>query len=383
MNVTDRLQIRTTAGLLALLLLALAPPAGAEGLFTDPQDGRLDASEWLLDRKGFLPVPIIITEPAVGFGLGVGALFVRESIRERQGAAKGGRPTPPDVFGVAMAATENGTRFLGGGGLFSFDEDRWRYRGGVAKTHVNLDFYGLGATLNTGEFKLGYNLDGLVSSQQLMRRLGASDHFVAVRWAYLDIKSRFDGGPPLPVAARAGTRTTSSGAGLAWEYDTRDNIFTPSKGMVAGFDALFYSPSIGSDDTFQTYRAHVYGYLPLARAYVLGLRADGRTAHGDAPFYQLPFIDLRGISAARYQDRSVAMTEAELRWHMTPRWALVGFAGAGRAWGARDGDAVSVGTVGAGVRYLIARRLGMYVGVDAALGPDGAAYYIQVGSAWR
>src|SRR5204862_5192757 len=68
------------AALLALGCQAAAQDKGA--LFTDPQDGALDASEWLLDRKGFLPVPVVITEPAVGYGAGAALLFFRESIRE-------------------------------------------------------------------------------------------------------------------------------------------------------------------------------------------------------------------------------------------------------------------------------------------------------------
>ena len=55
--------------LLAALLVvsqALAESNDKRGLFTDPEDGALDASEWLLEKKGFLPVPTIITEPAVG-----------------------------------------------------------------------------------------------------------------------------------------------------------------------------------------------------------------------------------------------------------------------------------------------------------------------------
>jgi hypothetical protein len=35
------------------------------------EDGQLDISNWLIERKGFLPVPIVITEPAVGLGGGV------------------------------------------------------------------------------------------------------------------------------------------------------------------------------------------------------------------------------------------------------------------------------------------------------------------------
>ncbi len=92
----------------APLLLALClAPAQAEGWlehFRDPQDGQFDMSEWLLDHKGFLPVPIIITEPAVGYGGGAALVFFSESLRDTAARSKGGHRTPPDVFAVAAAA---------------------------------------------------------------------------------------------------------------------------------------------------------------------------------------------------------------------------------------------------------------------------------------
>ena len=56
-----------------------------------------------------------------------------------------------------------------------------------------------------------------------------------------------------------------------------------------------------------------------------------------------------------------------------------------RAWGSGTSfsDAGSVSTKGAGFRYQIARRLGLYVGLDVAKGPEDTAIYIQAGSAWR
>jgi hemolysin activation/secretion protein len=148
---------------------------------------------------------------------------------------------------------------------------------------------------------------------------------------------------------------------------------------------MFYAPGIGSDATYQTYRANAFGYAPLAKHFVVGGRVDMRAARGDVPFYQLPFIELRGIPAARYQDENAGVIEAEVRWNVTPRWALIGFLGAARAWGSRESfsNAGTVTAKGAGFRYLIARRLGLYVGVDVARGPEETAFYIQAGSAWR
>jgi len=106
---------------------------------------------------------------------------------------------------------------------------------------------------------------------------------------------------------------------------------------------------------------------------------------GRTPFYMLPFIDMRGVPAARYQDQRTAVVETELRWDVTPRWAAVGFVGAGRAWGRSTSfsEAGNVISRGVGFRYLIAKRLGLWVGLDHARGPEGGTWYIQVGNAWR
>jgi hypothetical protein len=366
-------------------MLAAAP---AFAQFTDPEDGKLDASEWLIDRQGFLPVPIIITEPAVGYGAGMALLFIRGSIRERQEKSREtGHLVPPDVFAVAFAATENGTRFGAAGGMFSIDEaDRWRYRGGIARMDVNVDFYGVGGQLSSGERKIGMHLDGWVSSQQVLMHLNQSGNFLALRWVYLDTTASFDRGQPQPLLAPRTFGERSSGAGVSFEHDTRDNLFTPSRGWVGALETLFYSPEIGSETRFQTYRAHVFAYAPFAKdEFVLGTRLDGRTAQGDVPFYQLPFISMRGIPAMRYQDRSTGVAEAELRWNFTPRWSAIGFYGLGRAWGTSDrfGEAPTIVAKGVGARYLIARRLGLYAGADVAWGPEETAIYLQVGSAWH
>lgn len=382
--------ISRIAGLAVVAALLACPALGganaAEGpLAPDPVDGQPDASKWLLERKGFLPVPIIITEPAVGYGGGAALLFFRDSPREAAESSPGRRRSPPDVFGVAAAATENGTKFGGAGGMFSFDEDRWRYRGGVGLTSVNLDFYGVGGNLGTGDRKVGYNLDGVMSSQQVLRRIGETDQFLGVRWIYLDFESSFDPSRPRPLLPSKSFAERSSGLGLSWEYDSRDNIFTPSHGLQGALDTLAYAPAVGGDNEFQTYRAHVFAWQPMGKTWVVGGRLDGRAARGDVPFYQMPFIDMRGVPAARYQDTSTTVAETELRWNMTPRWALIGFIGGARAWGVREnfGEVGTVVAKGAGVRYLIARRLGLYVGADYARGPEEHAFYIQVGNAWR
>ncbi|RZL94684.1 MAG: hypothetical protein EOP82_04390 [Variovorax sp.] len=307
----------------ACLFAGLCEPGHAflEG-FVDPGDNHLDISDWLIERKGFLPVPIVITEPAVGYGGGVALMFVRNSMRESAEKAKEtGRMVPPDIFVVGAAATENGTKAAFAGGMMSFADDRWRYRGGVGRTDVNLQFYGIGGSgLGGGARSIGYSLDGWMSSQQVLRRLGDSDNWLGLRWIFLDLNSKLDlsKDPRAGLQADEATRRTS-GIGLTLEHDSRDNIFTPSKGWTGALDATFYDPKWGSDTRFQSYRGHVFAYWPVTKDLVIGGRLDGRSVSGRTPFYMLPFIDMRGIPAGRYQDQHTAVAETELRWDFTPR----------------------------------------------------------------
>ncbi len=383
--VTSRMRKFLRTALLVGLGTFSAAGHALEG-FTDPQDGAFDTSEWLIDRKGFLPVPIVITEPAVGYGGGLALLFVRNSLRESaEKAQQSGHRLPPDIWGVGAAGTENGTRAAFGGGMVTSEDGNWRYRGGLGMAAVNLQFYGIGGDLGGGARKFGYTLEGLMSSQQVLRRLGDSENWLGLRWIYLNLNNELNIDDP-NARLRPGEQTRrNSGLGLTLEHDSRDNIFTPSSGWTGALDAMFYAPGWGSDSTFQTWRGHVFAYWPITSQLVLGSRADGRGANGDVPFYMFPFIDLRGIPAGRYQDERTAVLETELRWNITPRWAAIGFLGAGRAWGrqASFDESPSEVSKGIGFRYLLARRLGLWIGLDFARGPEGPASYIQVGSAWR
>ena len=86
----------------------------------------------------------------------------------------------------------------------------------------------------------------------------------------------------------------------------------------------------------------------------------------------------------RCQGEKVAEIEAELRWQFWKRFSVVGFAGTGMTSNdsSRFDDGVSIVTGGVGLRYELARKYGLHMGLDVAYGPDGPAIYVQFGNAW-
>jgi hypothetical protein len=367
---------------LALIMtacLASLPASAIPDRFKDPEDGALDVSDYLLRHRGVLPVPLVVTEPAVGYGGGVALAYFSQSFAESAEAARarGERVQPPDIVGAAGIRTENGT---GGGGLAYlgfFDQDRWRYRGVAGKAELHLDYFSVNGDPRA------YRMDAQATQHLLLRRIGESHWLAGLSYLYLSSESRFEGRTPDDVPARA-LETSIGKLGLVVDYDSRDNIFTPSRGTYFEMDAGLARDALGSKSDFETLNARAYTWHPVGD-WVLGGRGDVRFSNGDIPFYAQPFISLRGVPVARYQDRNTVVAEFEARWNLDSRWALVGFAGVGKAYGRRQSwsDSETVVAGGAGFRYLVARKLSLYAGLDVARGPEEGAVYIQVGSAWR
>lgn len=359
----------------------MATPVKPKLTFFDPEDGMLDLSDFLLYHKGALPVPTIITEPAIGYGFGLGLMFFSESLAEAAQRAKqeGTGPAPPNITMLGGAYTANGTWAAGAAHFHTWNGDRIRYLGAVGKVDANLEYFG------PKNQSLAYELSGFALIQQLLFRLGDSHWYVGPRYVYADTTASFKFGKTAEELVGFDKSQRIGKGGIVIDYDSRDNMFYPGKGIYAELEAQFARGGLGSTQNFDMYNARGYTWLPLSRKWILGLRADTKFSTGDVPFYAQPYVDLRGVQKGQYQDRNAVMVEAELRYDITPRWSLLAFTGAGRAYGQRNdfSDASNVVSVGAGFRYIIARKLGLSMGIDVAHSKDQNAFYIQVGSAWR
>jgi len=352
----------------------------------DPTDGNIDLSQWLASKQGFLPIVLPITEPAVGAGAAVAAMFLHQSLEELESdKTPTGKARPPSISVVGGMGTENGTWGAFAGHLGIWAEDKLRYLGGIGGASVNLKYYGIADDLGNDAKK--YTIAGAGLVQELTARLGASDFFAGARYTFFRVNSRFNNEEEIqgiPEVSKREFESNNGGLGVILGYDSRDNIFTPNRGINAKVRTTFYGTAFGGDFQYQKVEGFCIGYLDVHPRLVLGLRVDGKFSFDDVPFYALPFIDMRGVPAMKYQGKDVILAETEARWNFLGRWSAVGFAGVGRA--ASNFEHVEsskvVFTQGLGFRYRIARLFGMDAGIDVAHGPGQWAVYIQVGSAW-
>jgi hypothetical protein len=347
--------------------------------FFDPEDGQLDLSYFLENAHGFLPIPIIVTEPAVGYGGGGAAMF----IRPRREAGEEGWARP-DISAAGGLVTRNGTWAAFGGDVSRWLDGRLRTLAGAGTGQINLDFYGLGVDRGSFNEKVRYTLQFAGAVAQANWQLTPNSPWaVGVRYVLADVDPKLRDRPVFPgLADRVRVKVSAPTAVL--EYDSRDNIFTPTRGLYAESSILASREALGASVDFERFQQVLIGWHALRHDLTLGGRADYGWASDTTPFFLRPFILLRGVPAVRYQGDRMASAEVELRWQFYGRWSAVAFGGGGTTR-TRGGDFTvtqNVGAGGVGLRYEIANKFGMHVGLDLAHSPGTTAVYLQVGNAW-
>ena len=371
-----------------LVLIATWSPSAFSGwlpdTLIDPEDGMLDASDYLASARGFLPVPIIITEPAVGFGLGAAlAYFHAPGEMDREAHPHVGPPSITVGFG---AKTENGTYLYGGAHAGIWKDDHIRYTGALAKMNVKTTFYPGGILGEiVGDRGIDFNVDGVILLQQAQVRLKESNWWLGGGYTYVNAENTFALFDNLPVDLPNPTFDFTLGSlSLFVRYDGRNTTFTPTDGLSARVKFQNYDDAWGSDFYYDQWCGQLLKYVPVGDYSSLGLRLEAETVNGDAPFFGYPFVKLRGIPALRYQGQDMVLGEAEYLWGFTPRWSLVLFGGVGHTTAVddREGESKTVAAGGLGFRYRLARKMGLQAGIDIARGPEDTAFYITVGSAW-
>jgi hypothetical protein len=348
-------------------------------VFIDTLDNAFDLSYYLYDLHGFLPIASPITEPAVGYGAAVAGMFF---IPKEKKEGEIPRFKMPDVVGLAGGLTENKTWFAGGGYFGFWNDDRVRYRGVFGYGDINLKFYGTNNNLPQNKY-IDFSIESYFFLQQVIFRIKDTHFFLGGK--YQLGKSNVTLFQNSDLIKPRDQNLLNSGIGIIAEYENFDNILSPNRGLRVNITFDQFLTVLGGDRDFGRISTFMHYYHPIISSkWTGGLRIESQVATGDTPFYMLPFIYLRGVPAMRYQGEMIALIETEHQFNITRRWSLVGFGGYGRTFESltKMESGSNAWNVGSGFRYLIARALGLKMGIDVARGPEQTAIYIVVGTSW-
>jgi hypothetical protein len=371
---------------LFLAHIAMLPGAAAIAVATNTDDiGREevelpDASTTRDTTRAFVMMPIPVSNPTIGTGLGAIAMYMY-TLDEG---------SPPSASALVGMYTDTDSWMVGAFQRAYFGADTWRVRGGVGYMDLKLRFYGIGSDAGDRGMYVPMDQTGYFVITNALRRV-YTDLYVGVNYRLMDIESIFKLSeiapgeielPDVPIGM------LSSGLGLVAEYDTRDNQYYPFAGALADFTSTFTAEWLGSDDTYQIYEASYNGFHTLRERQILAYRAMGCHAAGDVPFWDLCMMgvrsDLRGYRGGQYRDRLMLAAQAEYRWQFWWRFGMVVFGGLGEV-------APEVGKLnwndilpsgGIGIRFQASPENRMNLRVDFARGKDDNAFYFAVGEAF-
>ena len=220
---------------------------GSTSKFRDPEDGKFDISQVLLDSLvGFMPIPIIITEPAVDNGLGIAGVFFHKAKADQMQPGDDNLILP-NISVVAAAYTGNDSWLVGGGHLRNWAKDHYRYEimGGYA--NVNLDWYGDG-NIPVPDDGLRFNVEGALLDQVFLMRVGKSRWYLGPALRVVSSDVLFDLGLPVELPPVEDTVVGASAVAL---YENLDYRFSPRNGFQTEWKATVNSEKIGSDYDFE------------------------------------------------------------------------------------------------------------------------------------
>jgi len=127
---------------------------------------------------------------------------------------------------------------------------------------------------------------------------------------------------------------------ITWQkvYDSRDNIYDPTRGRRISYTAQWAGHGLGGDFDFYKFTAEARMYKKLGAKNILAFRARGGFIQGDAPYSQLFTLggadSLRGYEDDQFRGKYMYNATLEFRFPIVKKVSGVLFTDIGDAWDA-------------------------------------------------
>lgn len=256
--------------------------------------------------------------PEASFGVG-GAVLASFRINKQDTVSQ--RSFLPAGLNLSL----NGTIVVAGAGTFFFNENRFRIYVSYGYRNEPSHYYGKG-------FEKAENLERSDSTTKFHRNYfqlyprfvwEVRPHFYLGGLFDLNYTRASDINPVMEedlYFRKFKSKYFNVGIGGLIQYDTRDDVATPTRGMLLGTNVKLFGKYLGGAYNYEIieleYRQFKNVFRPRS---TLAWIAKSQIGMGDIPFTELPTFgspfDLRGYYMGKYRDKSMAYGIVEYR-HM-------------------------------------------------------------------
>lgn len=330
-------------------------------------------------KVNFVAMPIPISNPAIGNGLGLAAM----ALYSPRGTAR------PWTTGVGGLYTDTDSRALFGFQKAYLGGDMWRVTVGGGAGIFNVNFYGIGTEAGSAGLSLPMEQKSGFGGGAILRHVTDHVHagllFRAVEMRTTFATSQLPLPTPIPDLELDSTVVQF---GLGTEYDTRDNEYNPRKGIFAEAQWFYASEQYGSDFNYPNATIRVNGYHGLDPKSLIAWRGSLCWAGTGSPFYGLCQFgmqnDLRGYVSGQYRDHALFAVQTEYRRQLSKRWGFTTFIGVGEvARGISEFNSEDLlPAAGVGLRFMASEEYKVNLSIDYAVGKDSQAFYFYIGEAF-
>ena len=328
-------------------------------------------------KNTILPLLFYLPESGLGFGVTGITTFRFE------GEPKGSRPS--QLIYSAAYTLKNQILIFAPFEIYH-DNEKNRLKGEVGFYKYFYNFYGIGDTSSLSNLE---NYDVIFPrADVLYSRLVAKDLYIGggFRFDYFDIKN-IEGNGILdtqePVGYKGGTKFNLQ---TAIRFDSRDNIFSASKGILAEATVL---GSISGDFDYWRADVGVSYYIPFpVEDLVWANDLQVSYASSGTPFFDLPYISTpkkaRGFSDRRFMNYNLYSIQSELRFPIWQKFKGTTFISASELpddFMQLDQSKTRV-AYGLGLRYEIDPKNKTRFRLDVARSKEGLNFYLTVNEAF-
>ena len=334
--------------------------------------------------------------PEASFGIG-GAMLT--SFRMNKADTISQRSFLPIGFNLSL----NGTIVVSGTGALFLKQNRFRIYLKYAYRDEPSNYYGVGYQTiehtEKGEATTEFHKQAFQFHPRFVWEIRPSLYLGAL--ADVNHTSSTDINPVMavdPYFTKYKSRYTGIGIGGIIQYDTRDDVATPSRGVLLGAAGTFYLKPLGSTYNYQRLDLEYRQFVSLFnRRSVLAWTVRSQMGFGDIPFTELPMFgspfDLRGYYWGKYRDKSMAygimeyrhMFGSEASYRRGNFWSKLGFV----VW---DGTGTIGRTpaewnrwkwnYGAGLRVQVQPKKNFRLDVGREPGQKGVLFYMNMTEAF-